>query len=204
MVLLFTGFFVQAEEELNQFKLGGFFALNVGMAIDTKLTKFDCPTSISYGGNILKDRYVGVFEVGLGSYRTEYYVPVPLLFKYAYDFIRFRSHGWSLGIDTALHLGGFTRDGYSVAENGTTHQEKGIELYIGHDLGLFVKKRITARSLVVLLRTGINNAWIIQSSFIPVKSGKDEKSSKEEEEIKVTGELLNPHFYLGTGIQWYF
>ncbi|MDE0151921.1 MAG: hypothetical protein OXK80_05445 [Bdellovibrionales bacterium] len=101
-VLLFTGFFAQAEE-LNQSNLSGFFAFNFGIAVDTKLTNFDYPVSMSYGGNILKDRYVGAFEIGLASYRGEHRIPIHLLFKYAYDVMRSHSY-WGLGIDTTLYL----------------------------------------------------------------------------------------------------
>lgn len=215
ITLLLTNFFVQAED-LDD--LGGFFIFNVGMAVDNKLTIFDYPFSFAYGGNISKDKYAGAFEAGLSWYRSEdeFRVPVHLSFKYAYDFINFRLSHWGIGIDTALHLGGATRN-YVVKDDGTVVEEgsdsydydgegnkeyykHGIELYIGHDLGLFVKRRIATR-YVVLLRAGINNAWVIQSAYVPVKSGGE---SEENEEIKITGEFLNPNFYLGTGIQWYF
>ena len=212
ILLLFTGFFAQAEME-ESYRSTGFFVINVGVAVDTKLTQFNYPTSISYGGNILKDRYVGDFEVGLAFYREDLDAPIHLLFKYAYDFM-VSSSDWGLGVDTTLYLGGDTtdykidKDGnvtedsgrYGYEDNGSVmdaiESKQGVNFYIGHDLGLFVKKRIVSQSLLVLLRLGVNNALVMKPRFFT--------KEKEEEEIKVVSEWFTPNIYLSTGFQWYF
>ena len=217
-ILLFSGFFVQAQME-EPSRSTGFFAFNIGAAVDTKLTSFDYPVSLSYGGNILKDRYVGDFEVGLAFYRAYFYFPMHLLFKYAYDFMR-SSSDWGFGVDTSLYLGGATisylmdKDG-NVVERGSDKyidifdqskvEKQGVNFYIGHDLGLFLKRRIKAQALVALLRVGVNNALLIKPRFMPDKSDTSSgDKTKKEEEIKVVREWLTPSIYLGTGVQWYF
>lgn len=84
-------------------------------------------------------------------------------------------------------------------------EKEGIDFYIGHDLGLFVKRRITSRSLVALLRVGVNNVLLMRPRFISDKSdASPDDKAKKEEKIKITHKWLTPNLYLGTGIQWYF
>ncbi len=210
LIILFVTavFFAQAE---NSGGLGGFVSVNVGAAVNSKLTDFNYPVSFSYGGNILEDRYVGVFEVGAGTYRgwDEFQVPIHLLFKYSYDFM-VSSSNWGIGLDTTLYLGGATIN-YGIDQEGKiiegddwanrlTESKKGIELYIGHALGLFVRKRIIdiqSQSLIVLLRLGINNALVMRPRF-------SKKDKDKEETMKIKNDWLTPNFYLGTGFRWYF
>ena len=212
ILLFFVGFFAQSEDSNKQ---GGFFSLDFGAAVNSKLTHFNYPASLSYGGNILEDRYVGAVEIGISTYRQEEFSVPNLLLKYNYDFM---TSNWILGADTALHLGGVTVRNLEVPEQPNTKLDAdvrknitisrtGINLYVGHDLGLFVKKRIS-KSFVVLFRGGMNNAFTIKPRFVSSSSPAGETESKKDkktndEEIKVSYEFLNPNFYLSTGIEWY-
>lgn len=232
ILLLVAGFFAQAEDSNKQ---GGFFSIDFGAAVNSKLTHVSYPASLSYGGNILEDRYVGAVEIGIITYRQKEF-PVPhLLLKYNYDFMASNPSNWILGADTALHLGGATvryttqltessqpnipADVDVKKNNPATHKTginlydkpaihtTGVILYVGHDLGLFVKKRIS-KSFVVLFRGGINNALSIKPRFVFSSSPAGETESKQDkktndEEIEVSYDFLNPTFYLSTGIEWY-
>ena len=213
-LLFFCSLPVQAEG----FKKGGFLSFDVGWAVDSKLRNFDYPLSLSYGGSILEDRYVGAVELGIVFYRVRELLLIPsLLFKYNYDFMA-SSSNWALGVDTALYLGGRVV-GYYVNPDGTyvvgstgplkdtiregsAVRKRGINLHIGHDLGLFVKKHLS-ESFVILLRAGMNNAVIGKPRFLISQSSEAESKKKQDEEIKVKYEFLNPNFYLSAGLQWY-
>ena len=237
ILLFFVGFFAQAEGSNKQ---RGFFSLDFGSAVNSKLTQFSYPVSLSYGGSILEDRYVGAVEIGISSYRQQEFVVPHLLLKYNYDFMTSDSSNWTLGVDTALHLGGTTVPSSQVVgeqpdipvvgnqpdtkpadvdvkkpHSVTGYHRTMINLYVGHDLGLLVKKRIS-KSFVVLFRGGVNNTLTIKPRFVsslaskvespPTTGGKVEsKQGKKtnDEQIKVNYELLNPNFYLSTGIEWY-
>ena len=195
ILLFFASFFAQAEDSI---KRGGFFSIDFGVAVDHKLTKFHYPIMISYGGNILDDQYIGTVEVGVGVYQ----IPFQLLFKYNYDFMP-SSPTWSFGVDTALYLGGETIK-YAFKKDGTITKDvyassvrdedgrKGINLYAGNDLGLFVKSNIS-KSFAIIFRGGVNNALAFRSR----------EKNKNDKSIKITREFLNPNVYLSTGIEWY-
>ena len=221
ILLFFAGFFAQAEGSNKQ---GGFFSLDFGTAVNSKLTHFNYPVSLSYGGNILEDQYVGAVEIGISTYRQEEFTVPHLLLKYNYDLMTSHSSNWSIGADTALHLGGATIHNLQgepsqntqpentpldvdVRKKMTIDHKKSIILFVGHDLGLFVKKRIS-KSFVVLFRGGMNNAFTIEPRFVSSSASAGEAESKQDkktddEEIKVSYEFLNPNFYLSTGIEWY-
>ena len=169
--LLFVGFFAEAED-LNK---KGFFSLNFGVAVDRKFESVRYPVFWYYGGDISKNIYAGEFGVGVGIYGG----PFNLSFKYSYDFMSSGSD-WGFGFETVFYLGGREVE-------GEYYLSKGVNLYLGNDLGLFVG-RYVSKSLAVLVRGGINNALI----------------HKFRSDKKLTHEFLTPNFYLGTGFQWEF
>ena len=209
ILLFFASFLAQAEGSNKQ---GGFFSLDFGVAVDNKLSKIHYPVFLSYGGSILDDQYIGQVEIGVGVYD----LPFHLLFKYNYDFMH-HSSNWSAGVDTALYLGGHTiqytvKDGKvvdDVGKNFTLFNVKsddeidGINIYVGHDLGVFLKKHIS-KSFAVLFRGGVNNVLSIKPRFTTSQSPQSsDAQSEKNEDIKITREFLNPNFYLSTGIEWY-
>ncbi len=175
MILLFTGFCTQAR---GLGKLGGFLSFNLGLSVDTRLTEFNYPLFISYGGNILQDQYVGAFNIGLSGYRA---ARMPLLFGYSYDFDS--SSNLSYGVDTYFSLGGSEEGG-------------GININIGHDIGLFLRRRITDGGFHALLRIGLSNGLIITTSRERYTLSNERRRPDEEG-------WLSPHLYLTVGMQWY-
>ena len=140
----------ESQEQQEALEYKGFIAFQGGTGFRTDLTNLAEVVSLTYGGLLSRQQYLGSFEIGVKAF-TRRDIPLTLAFKYSYSFIR--NNEFELGPDISLFIAGDYKEDSTKKSTGLNNSS--TILVIGNELGLFAMKYITNK-ISLLVRTGMH------------------------------------------------